>query len=177
VPPLSPGASSTGSTTVTIPGQTAPGTFYIIARADFGNTIAETSETNNTRWRPISIGPDLMFSSLSLSPVSLAAGANLTITDKVTNQGGGVAPPSTTRFYLSTNATLDGADVVLGSRLVPELAVAASSSGSTIVAIPAATVPGTYQVIAQTDGDATVAESVETNNVSVIRSIQVTAGP
>jgi subtilase family serine protease len=177
VPPLAAGASSTGSTTVTIPAQTAPGTFYIIAKADFGNTIAETSETNNTRWRSISIGPDLILSTLSLSPVSLAAGANLTVTDKVTNQGGDVAPPSTTRFYLSTNATLDGVDVVLGSRLVPQLAVAASSSGSTTMAIPAATVPGTYYVIAQADADGTVAESVETNNVSLIRSIQVTAGP
>ncbi|HEX7794325.1 MAG TPA: CARDB domain-containing protein, partial [Vicinamibacterales bacterium] len=85
--------------------------------------------------------------------------------------------PSTTRFYLSTNTTLDGADVVLGSRLVPQLAAAGSSSGSTLVAIPAATVPGTYYVIAQTDGDGTVAESVENNNVSVIRSIQVITGP
>ncbi|HEX7794997.1 MAG TPA: CARDB domain-containing protein, partial [Vicinamibacterales bacterium] len=168
VPPLAAGASSTGSTTVTIPAQTTPGTFYIIARADFGNTIAETSEANNTRSRSISIGPDLTFSSLSLSPASLAPGATLTMTDKVTNQGGDVAPPSTTRFYLSTNTTLDGADVVLGSRLVPQLAAAGSSSGSTLVAIPAATVPGTYYVIAQTDGDGTVAESVENNNVSVI---------
>lgn len=177
VPPLAPGASSTGSTTVTIPAQTAPGTFYVIAKTDFGNTIAETNETNNSRWRSISIGPDLSFSSLSLSPISLAAGANLSITDKVTNQGGGVASPSATRFYLSTNATLDGADGVLGGRLVPELAAAASNSGSTTVAIPGATVPGTYYVIAQADGDGAVAETVETNNVSVIRSIQIIAGP
>ena len=114
---------------------------------------------------------------MSLSPVSLAAGANLTITDKVTNQGAGVASPSATRFYLSTNSTLDGADVVLGSRPVPELAGAASNTGSTTMAIPTATVPGTYYVIAQADADGVVAEIVETNNVLVIRSIQVTAGP
>ena len=177
VPALAPGASNTGSTTVTIPAQTAAGTFYIIARADVGNAIAENNETNNTRSRSIAIGPDLIFLSASLSLVSIPAGANVTITDKVTNQGGDLAPSSTARFYLSTNATLDGADVVLGSRLVPELAVAASSSGSTTVTIPAATVPGTYYVIAQADGDGVVAESLESNNVSTIRSIQVTAGP
>jgi hypothetical protein len=67
--------------------------------------------------------------------------------------------------------------VVLGNRLVPQLAVAASSSGSTTVVIPAATVPGTYYVIAQADADGIVAESVESNNVSAIPSIRVTAGP
>jgi len=177
VPALAPGASNTGSTTVTIPAQTAAGTFYIIARADVGNAIAENNETNNTRSRSIAIGPDLIFLSASLSLVSIPAGANVTITDKVTNQGGDLAPSSMARFYLSTNATLDGADVVLGSRLVPELAVAAASSGSTTVTIPAATVPGTYYVSAQADGDGVVADSIESNNVSTIRSIQVTAGP
>jgi subtilase family serine protease len=163
---------------VTIPWGTASGTFYILARADSGNAAGETSETNNTRSKSITIGPDLTFSSLSLSPAIVAAGANLVVTDAVTNQGGAVAPPSTTRFYLSTNVTLDAGDVVLSAgRLVPQLAVSASSSGSTTVAIPAATVPGTYYVIAQADGDGVVAESVETNNVSAIRAIQVTAGP
>jgi hypothetical protein len=78
----------------------------------------------------------------------------------------------------SRNAGLDGTDVALmPSRAVPQLASGASSSGSTSVTIPLNTSPGTYYVIAQADGDAAVAESAETNNVSVIRSIQVTAGP
>ena len=178
VPPLAAGATNSGSTTVTIPAGTASGTFYIIARADSGNAVGETNETNNTRSKAISIGPDLTFSSLSLSPATVAAGANIVVTDTVTNQGGAVAPPSTTRFYLSTNVTLDAGDVVLGpGRSIPQLAVGASSSGSTTVTIPAATFPATYYVIAQADGDGVVAESVENNNVSAIRSIQVIAGP
>jgi len=115
---------------------------------------------------------------LTLSPASLPAGANLTITDTIKNQGAGSAAASTTRFYLSTNSTLDGGDGALAaSRAVPQLADGASSSGATAVNIHSNTAPGFYYVIAQADSDGVVAESSETNNVSVIRSIQVTAGP
>jgi subtilase family serine protease len=178
VPQLAAGASSTGSTTVTIPAGTAAGTFYLVAQADAGNAVTETSETNNTRSRTISIGPDLAFTILTLSPTSLPAGANLTVSDTITNQGSDVAPPSTTRFYLSTNSTLDGSDVALNPvRPVPQLASGASNAGSTILPIPSSLAPGFYYVLAQADSDGVVAESVETNNVSLIRSIQVTAGP
>jgi subtilase family serine protease len=175
---LAPGTSSAGSTTVTIPAGTASGTFFIIARADDLNAVSETSETNNSRSRSISIGPDLSFTSLSLSPAIVKAGANLIVSDTVRNQGAGIAAASATRFYLSVNAGLDGSDVALmPSRAVPQLASGASSSGSTSVTIPLNTSPGTYYVIAQADGDGAVAESAETNNVSAVRSIQVTAGP
>jgi trimeric autotransporter adhesin len=177
VPPLAAGTSSTGATTVTIPAGIA-GTFYLLAQADAGNAVIETNEVNNTRSRSISIGPDLSFTSWSLSPTSLAAGANLTVSETIANQGGDVAAPSTTRFYLSTNSTLDGSDLVLSpARAIPQLAVGASSSGSTIVTIPSGIAPGTYYVIAQADSDGVVPESVETNNVTVIRWITVTAGP
>jgi subtilase family serine protease len=59
----------------------------------------------------------------------------------------------------------------------PQLASGASSSDQRPSRFLLNTSPGTYYVIAQADGDGAVAESAETNNVSVIRSIQVTAGP
>ena len=132
VPQLAAGASSAGSTTVTIPAGTASGTFYIIAKADDRNAVSETNETNNSRSRSITIGPDLAFTSLTLSPASLPAGANLTVSDTVKNLGAGIAAGSTTRFYLSTNTSLDGSDVALmPARAVPQLGDGASSSGST----------------------------------------------
>jgi subtilase family serine protease len=137
--------------------------------------VAETLETNNTRSRSISIGPDLTFSALSLSPTTVAVGGTLTISDTVINQGGGSAGPSTTRFYLSINNVIDSGDVLLPvGRAVPALAAGASSAGSTVVTIPLDTVPRTYYVLAQADGDGAVAESAENNNASTIRTIQVT---
>jgi subtilisin family serine protease len=176
VPQLAPGASSAGSTSVTIPAGTAAGTFYLIAKADAGSVVNETVEANNTRSRSITIGPDLTISTFTLSASSVAAGAAVTLTDTVANQGADVAGPSTTRFYLSTNTVLDASDVLLSpGRDVVQLAGGASSLGSTSVTIPSTTAPGTYFLIAKTDADGVVAESAETNNVSAYRSIQVTS--
>ena len=48
VPALAAGASASGSASVTIPSGTAPGTYFIIAAADGGGIVVETSEWNNT---------------------------------------------------------------------------------------------------------------------------------
>jgi len=66
VGPLDPGASSTGSTTVTIPASTVAGSYYIIAKADADNTVAETSEFNNTFSRGIVLGGDLAVSAMTV---------------------------------------------------------------------------------------------------------------
>ena len=178
VPPLAPGTSSAGSTSVTIPPGTGAGTFYILAKADAGTAVSETVETNNTRSRSISIGPDLAVSSFTLSAYNVVAGAAVIVGDTAVNQGADVAGPSTTRFYLSTNSVLDANDLVLSpGRDVAQLAGGASSSGSTSITIPFSTAPGTYFLFAKTDADGSVAESVETNNLSPVRSILVSAAP
>jgi hypothetical protein len=46
---LGVGASSAGTTTVTVPGGTAPGVYYIGAIADVNGTVTESREGNNTR--------------------------------------------------------------------------------------------------------------------------------
>ena len=73
VPALAAGASSTGTTSVLIPAGTTPGTYYIIAKADALGAIAEINEANNTAYKTIIIGPDLVVSSLT---VSAAGGAD-----------------------------------------------------------------------------------------------------
>jgi subtilase family serine protease len=49
VPGLGPGASSTGTTPVTIPAGTAAGYYYVIALADHDGLVTETDENNNER--------------------------------------------------------------------------------------------------------------------------------
>jgi subtilase family serine protease len=172
---LASGATSSATAGLTIPGGTAPGTYYVIAKADADGGTVETSEGNNTRTRSTRVGPDLSVSSTSLSSTTVRAGGTATVTDTVVNQGAGVAAASTLRFYLSANITFDAADVVLpGSRTVPGLATDATSSGSTVITIPLATASGTYYVITKIDADGTVPECTETNNTRVVRSIQVT---
>jgi uncharacterized delta-60 repeat protein len=163
---LAPGGSSAGATNVTIPAGTANGSYFIVARADDANQASESSESNNTRAITIRIGPDLRVSSLT-APTYGAAGKTISISDTTANlSASSPAGASTTRFYLSSNATLDAADIVLGSRAVPALASAASNVGATLVTIPAGTATGTYNILAEADGAHVLAEKNESNNLS-----------
>jgi subtilase family serine protease len=163
VPALAAGASNTKSTTVTIPEGTVSGNWYIIAKADGEEVIAETSETNNTNYRLIKIGTDLRILAFS-APSTVGAGQTINVTDTTKNQGGGPADPSTTQFYLSTNSSIGESDILLGSRSIPALAAGASSSGSTSVTIPLGTASGNWYIIAMADGEDAVIETSETNN-------------
>ncbi len=166
VPALLPGATDSANTTLTIPVETAAGTYYLLAKADSGGVVPETNETNNVRASgSIAIGPNLVISVLT-APASGAAGGTLTVSDTTKNQGGGEAGASTTSFYLSKNTALDGTDIPLGSRPVSALAAGAVSSASTMLTIPAATAAGTYYILAKADSGNAVAETNENNNIA-----------
>jgi subtilase family serine protease/subtilisin family serine protease len=173
VPALDAGASQTGTVTVTIPAGTAPGSYNLLIRADAQNAVGESLETNNVTVRAVQVGPDLVISALG-APTTVAAGASFTVTDTTRNQGG-LAGASTTTFYLSTNSSLDAADTVLGSRVVPALDGGMSDPGTMTLSVPAGTLPGVYFLFSRADSDAAVAESQEANNLA-LRAIQVTAG-
>ena len=173
VPSLAAGATSAVSTALTIPAGTAPGSYFLVAVADSGGTVAEATETNNVFTRSLRIGPDLVMNSLS-APTVAGAGATITVTDTVKNQGGGNAAASTTRYYLSANATLDAGDVMIGARPVAALAAGASDTGSAALTIPASTAGGTYFLIAAADADGAIAETIETNN-TIAASIAIGA--
>src|SRR5262249_51312974 len=76
VPPLAAAATSPGSTSVTIPPGIAAGTYFIIARADDGNAVAESLEGNNLRTRSIQVGPDLTIAAFTV-PSSAGPGATI----------------------------------------------------------------------------------------------------
>jgi subtilase family serine protease len=173
VDPLNAGASSVGTTVVTLPAAASTGVWYLLAQADAAGQVAESLETNNVRFAAINLGPDLSVSAAS-APGTVVAGTSITVTDTVKNSGADIAPPSTTRFYLSVNSLLDANDTLLGAeRSVPALGVDATSMGSTSVAIPAG-LSGRHYLIIVADGDGVVVESKETNNT---RTISLTINP
>ncbi len=164
IPALAGGATDTGITSVSIPDATATGTYYIIARSDADNTNPnETSETNNNMRKSIKIGPDLVVSAL-IAPSSAVRGSTISVTDTTRNQGGGDAAASITKLYLSTNTTYDAGDTNLGERGVPALTAGATNTGSTNVTIPAVLSVGPYYIIAVSDADGVVTETIGTNN-------------
>src|SRR5262249_49325789 len=109
--------------------------------------------------------PDLVVSTLS-APATGGAGMAIFLTDTPKKQGGRAAGASTTGFYLSTNNSLDAADVALGSRPVSALASGATSSASTSLTIPSGTASGTYFLIAKADSGDALLEGQEGNNTS-----------
>jgi subtilase family serine protease len=168
IDPLAPGDSSSSSISLTLPAGTAAGSYYIIASADDGGAVSETSESNNTRAVLIRLSPDLIVSSLTV-PSAAAAGAAIDVSDTTKNQGLGSAVATTTKFYFSANTTFDAAvDLLIGSRAVPILlsGVSSPSPEPTSVKIPPGTASGNYYILARADGDSAVAESNEGNNMA-----------
>ena len=166
---LAAGASSSGTTSLAIPATTPPGTYYVCAMADSLLQVAESSETNNTFCSAGTVSvppPDLVMSAASTAATTVAAGANLTLSNSAKNQGGASAGSFTVAFSLSTNATYgDGDDVAITqTRSVSMLAIGATSTASSTLTVPLATPPGLYYVCATADSGNTVAESNETNN-------------
>ena len=165
VGPLAAGASSFGTTMVTLPA-VAPGTWYLLANADDPQQVAETQETNNIRYTTVYIGPDLTVSTVN-APLSAVAGTTMTVTDTVRNYGLDLAGASTTRFYLSLNGALDASDHLLdGERSVPALGANGVNTGSVTVTVPTG-ISGRYYLLAVSDGYGVVAESSEVNNLGL----------
>jgi subtilase family serine protease len=107
---------------------------------------------------------------------TIQAGSTTTVSDTVVNQGAGLSASSTTRFYLSIDGALDPTDVLVpGSRSVPALGTDTTSPGSTAITIPGGMAAGSYYLLAKADADEAAAETLETNNVRLVRKIQITA--
>ncbi|HEX9146713.1 MAG TPA: CARDB domain-containing protein, partial [Candidatus Binatia bacterium] len=173
IPELAAKQASTGSTTVTIPLGTPLGNYFLIAVADADNMIAETKDTNK-KTRKLSVTrPDLTISRLQ-SPSSAAAGSSLVVKETTSNKAAVSAEGSTTKFYLSADAILDGSDVLLGSRDVAALSPKSNSAASTMVDIPLTTLSGKYYLIAVCDSTDAVVEVNEGNNT---RSKKITITP
>jgi uncharacterized repeat protein (TIGR01451 family) len=173
IPTLSPKASSSGSTTLTIPSATALGRYFLIAVADADTGVPETKE-KNSKARSLTVTlPDLAVQTLR-GPSSAAAAASIGISDTTSNKAPVGAGGSTTQYYLSVDGILDGGDVLLGSRSVPALGAKGRSAGSVTVTIPSATTPGRYFLLAVSDGGGAVSEVDENNN---IRSKSITVTP
>lgn len=164
VPALEPSTTSAATVSLHLPASLEAGTYYVVALVDPDNLVSEPVESNNLKVSAVvRIGPDLVVSALTGTRIT-TRGATVTMTDSTRNQGGGGAPASVTRFYLSVNATLDPSDVPLGTRDVAPLGPAASSVATTSLTVPTTTAPGSYYIIARTDDSDAVVETYETNN-------------
>lgn len=168
VPSLDPGATSTDTVTVEVPASVEGGSYHLLACADDLDAVAEGNEGNNclpSAGQVQMINPDLIISSVDDPPATATPAGAFLVGETVHNRGAATAGASSTRYYLSSDATKDGADILLtGSRSVLALSPGESSPGSTAATVPSATAVGLYFLIACADDADLVAETNETNN-------------
>src|SRR5438445_35940 len=184
VPMLAPGTSRTLSSILFIPPSVASGAYRLRVIADVGNTVAETSEANNSRLasNTFTVGrADLTVTSVTFTPAAIAAGgagANVSITHVVRNRaaGPGNAPASLSHLYLSSTNSSASAVADLGIVSVPALAAGAAAAVTKTVLVPGSVPPGRYLVLAQADAPDALAEGDEGNNVGV-SATRLVVGP
>jgi uncharacterized repeat protein (TIGR01451 family) len=169
VPMLAAGQASAGpNVNVTIPAGTATGTYWLLACADFGVIVSETSEVNNCTASAATVqvsGADLVQSVVNFGGASVAVGQAFTASDTVLNQGNAAAATSVTRYFLSIDTIQSSGDRLLtGSRSVPAAAAGQSQPGNAAVTVPSTTAPGMYHLLACSDYTKIVAETIELNN-------------
>jgi len=171
---VAPGTNYVASATVTVP-TVMPGTYYLIAVADFQDALHETDEANNTTaaWPLVVRVADLRALELS-GPAEAVSERQITVSWTVENRGDGVASPNWyDQLYWSTNDTWEAGDAVLSTRLQSQAVVPGTNYvASATVTVPTV-MPGTYYLIARADFQDALHETDEANN-TVSRSIIVT---
>ena len=169
-------ASATSDESVGLTAPSSPGTYYygacvaaVAGESDTSNNCSSSVAVNVLDPQlPVVNEPDLVVASPSVSDNGPAAGASVTLSATVRNDGDGDSPATTLRYYRSTDATITTSDTAEGTDAVGALSVSGTSAESISVTAPSS--PGTYYygacVVTVTD------ESDTTNNCS--SSVQVT---
>jgi pectate lyase len=106
---------------------------------------------------------DLVLASLAVPP-SVGRGATVQVSDSVQNRGGQPAGAFVVTYSVSTDTSLDAADIVLGTRLVGGLGPNETSAAVTSVQLPASLPLGSYHIVASADREAAVPDPITVNN-------------
>lgn len=108
--------------------------------------------------------PDLNVDYLSYDFQTFYPGGQINVWPRTRNSGFEDAVATETALYLSTDATIDGSDIYLGSRSNTGLASFTSDEGWSLVPIPDTVAPGDYYLGAIADNTDQVLEIYEDNN-------------
>ncbi|MBU1720291.1 MAG: T9SS type A sorting domain-containing protein, partial [Bacteroidetes bacterium] len=162
-------ATSTRNKTLTIPGGTLVGQYYLLQFADYSLVVDELDETNNVAADLIYVDQpsiDLMILSPTATPTSTSPGSIVSASCYIYNAGSSPSTSSNVGFYLSANQTWDAGDVYLGYAAGGTLNGSSQATRSGNIAIPGGTASGTWYILYFADYGETVDETDETNNVA-----------
>ena len=175
VPALNAAGTSSQSITLTAP--SSPGDYYYYACVDA--VTGESDSTNNcssfvrvtvSKTPQLPAQPDLVVGSPMASNERPVSTGRVTLSATVSNTGDRYSPPTTLRYYRSTDTTITTSDTEVGMRAVSALNAAGTSPWSILLTAPS---PGTWYYGACVD--AVTGESDTMNNCS--SSVTVTVQP
>ena len=168
------GAGNTSAESIPLNAPSSAGTYYYGACV---GSVANESDTGNncsTAVRVAVVGsPDLVVGTPTVSDSSPLAGASLTLSATVRNQGGSAAGSTTLLYYRSSDATITTGDSQVGTDPVSGLGAGNTSAESIGLTAPAT--EGTYYYGACV-GSVTN-ESDTTNNCSTAVRVTVVGPP
>ena len=173
---LAPEASYQRTASVQIPVSYAAETKFLIAAVDALNGLTEATESNNAGASAAFVvaatsAPDLIAFGVT-APAEGTFGSSIALSWNVRNEGDLAAPGGFSDIaFLSTDALFSTNDIpvaVVGSGSLP-LAPGAEAPRATNVQLPLTTalLNGSYRLLIKTDGNASIEESDEGNNLVV----------
>src|SRR5262245_25588514 len=164
---LDPTQTYEGSEQIAAFPEVAPGDYFLILKTDNSNQQSEADESNNTRAVPITVqAPNLKPTDVS-APSAADAGADVTVSWTIGNQGTGpAAPPWVDAVFLSQDGSIGTGDRLLGT-FAHTLGVAAedSYSNSQKITLPSISA-GSYFVLIRTDNGGALFEANESDNTA-----------
>jgi len=149
-------------------------TNYIIAIADYQNSILEANEANNVIAHPIFIEDDLNYladlytTNEQVFPTKLAAGDNISIGATYHNGGNGATGVTTLRYYISTDTLWNVPDSYLSVNQHNGFLPNSSENVSVSYPLPSYLAPGDYYMLFISDENGNAFESNEDNNIKYV---------
>lgn len=156
----------TSTATVSVPGGTPPGDYYLLLQVDSQNSVAEVTEANNVAVSQARFATAYDLSALNVdAPAGANPGDAFSVDVDLGNQGVIYTGNVTVRVRASLDGTLDAGDPVVGTTTVNLTGVASQGFNLpfTLPAIP----PGSYYPVLEVDPNDAIVEYDAANDVVV----------
>lgn len=162
---------SSRNITFIIPQSTAPGTYYIIAKADIENRIVETYESNNYCNVQITVepcAPEVRASNFILNKDTANSGNHIEYGVQLENIGTEDANDALFSIVCSLDSIYDEEDVLVQSSTL-SLSIGHIGTLSGGFNLPGGFINSNYYVIIKIDADNSYAEANEDDNVAITK--------
>ncbi len=170
---LAANGTTSVSSYVTIPSHVKAGTYYLGMYVDEPGAVAELSESNNIQYVKVTVTgtstpkADLVPYLFKTVQKPYAAGDTLSLTAYVRNQGTLAAGTFKVEVRISSNNLISTGDLLWTTKTVTSLNAGALTSVGGALKLPTTLKPGTWYLGVRVDSGSQVAESYESNNISV----------